>query len=1029
MANKDYKNGKLIEIIREFNHTGATRYEINGINQAIAVPFWRIAENKFNVIPKGSYKFINESGNNYLEITDNTILEQATQFQICYVYSQISSKYIEEFPELSVMVNKYNELVDDATKLFSYLKSVGMTSDTLQLTKVLSQLEPLTTWFMDNDGEIKALPISDLYSKFNLMIDNLKKILADYTESKKEEISGATYTPYVSPEGIITFTNDKNKPNPEPVNIKGPAGTIENVTASVNSNAGVPSVKVTMSGTKENRSFNLEFQNLKGDKPIKGTDYYTPAEKEQFTTETIKLVTAEGTKVVEQVKSIVAGNPATTNALTLSGKTRTEFENDIDTRIKYNSKTEIIVKPETKIEFINKEQTINPSNGELVTLANYSVSDYIDLQDVFGIYRTGSEDKFSLWPYAFYDKDKKIIKYVKETTEYNIVDYNGKKVTWLTLEPSAKYVRVVFEDSRTMFTYYVVRNVKKIASYDVPKLTFDGKDILPQIPNGTNALEKVDSITEYIHQENILNPNKLTDKGYYFDFTDGVKKVEATKILITEEYIPFSNPNIYIRQQGADEIAPNAILLIYCYSEEKYLGYVNCPFENIADTSYKMFLKQGTTKIRLYVNNSRIKSSSICLSSNELENFYPYKEVLKLKDKMFNNIAKIVPENNILNPNLLLNKGYYFDFSDGVKKITSSFVLIYEKYIPFEHSYIYIRQQGADEIAPNAILLIYCYSEEKYLGYVNCPFENISDTSYKMFLKQGTTKIRLYVNDSRIKSNSICLSSNELENFYPYKETLKIEKKYLPEIKFSPFKNKTIANFGDSIFGNKRPPLDVSTALANITGATVYNLGFGGCRMSKHSTNWDAFSMYNLANSIADNNYSMQDSIDITATGLPKYFKETRTLLKSIDWLKVDIVTIAYGTNDFTAGVNLDSDINKSDTTTFAGALRYSIEKLLGKYPHLKIFICTPTYRFWIGSQNEFIEDSDTKVMNGVKLTDFVAKVKEVAKEYHLTSIDNYYELGINKFNRSKWFPVNDGTHHNPDGGVLLAEHIAKELF
>lgn len=179
MANKDYKNGKLVEIIREFNHTGATRYEINGINQAIAVPFWRIAENKFNVIPKGSYKFINESGNNYLEITDNTILEQATQFQICYVYSQVSSKYIEEFPELSVMVNKYNELVDDATKLFSYLKSVGMTSDTLQLTKVLSQLEPLTTWFMDNDGEIKTLPISDLYGKFQQMIDKLHKDIKD----------------------------------------------------------------------------------------------------------------------------------------------------------------------------------------------------------------------------------------------------------------------------------------------------------------------------------------------------------------------------------------------------------------------------------------------------------------------------------------------------------------------------------------------------------------------------------------------------------------------------------------------------------------------------------------------------------------------------------------------------------------------------------------------------------------------------------------------------------------------------------
>ncbi len=174
MANEDYKNGKLVEIVREFNHIkGTTRYEINGITQSIAVPFWREEEGKFKAIPKGSYKFISESGNNYLEITDETILQQAFQFQMVYVYSQISSKYVEDFPELSVLTTKYNELVDDATKLFSYLKSVGMIADTFQMTKVLPQLEPLTTWYMDELGELKALPISDLYKKFQQMIDKL----------------------------------------------------------------------------------------------------------------------------------------------------------------------------------------------------------------------------------------------------------------------------------------------------------------------------------------------------------------------------------------------------------------------------------------------------------------------------------------------------------------------------------------------------------------------------------------------------------------------------------------------------------------------------------------------------------------------------------------------------------------------------------------------------------------------------------------------------------------------------------------
>lgn len=152
------------------------------------------------------------------------------------------------------------------------------------------------------------------------------------------------------------------------------------------------------------------------------------------------------------------------------------------------------------------------------------------------------------------------------------------------------------------------------------------------------------------------------------------------------------------------------------------------------------------------------------------------------------------------------------------------------------------------------------------------------------------------------------------------------------------------------------------------------------------------------------------------------------TLIKSIDWSNVDIITIAYGTNDFTASINLDSESNKYDTLTFAGALRHSIETILDAYPHIKIFICGQTYRFWM-NEGVFVDDSDTRMINNMKLTDFVTKTKDVAKQYHLKFIDNYYDLGINKFNRKHWFPSNDGTHHNRLGATLIAQHMANEMF
>ena len=51
-------------------------------------------------------------------------------------------------------------------------------------------------------------------------------------------------------------------------------------------------------------------------------------------------------------------------------------------------------------------------------------------------------------------------------------------------------------------------------------------------------------------------------------------------------------------------------------------------------------------------------------------------------------------------------------------------------------------------------------------------------------------------------------------------------------------------------------------------------------------------------------------------------------MLKSIDFNDIDIITIEYGTNDFTGGVNIDNPNNSKDTSTFLGALRYSIEKI-----------------------------------------------------------------------------------------------------
>lgn len=392
--------------------------------------------------------------------------------------------------------------------------------------------------------------------------------------------------------------------------------------------------------------------------------------------------------------------------------------------------------------------------------------------------------------------------------------------------------------------------------------------------------------------------------------------------------------------------------------------------------------------------------------------------------------AVLPPSSNLLPPESLPKR---INLTDGVT-IEGSATL--ERHtperIPFPYARAYVMLSPSYEGDFGSIVAFMCYDEnDAYLGYTTIKPTSVG-TNFPTTVKTGTAYIRVWTNNG-LAFEYIAISGEnitEWETYFP--GGYAVREDVLPwdavRERTRPLYGKVIANFGDSIFGNKRPPKDISTALSDITGATVYNLGFGGCRMgAHHRAEYDAFSMYRLAEAIAEGDFSVQDAVDVSSVSdMPSYFTETRDLLKSIDWDKVDIVTIAYGTNDFTGGNTLDNAENFGD---YAYSLRYSIETLLTAYPHLKIFVCGQTYRFWFNDSGEFDYDSDTYTYKDHKLTDFVAKTAEVCAEYHLPFIDNYDGLGINKFNRGQYFPADDGTHHNAAGARLIAEHMARELF
>lgn len=224
-----------------------------------------------------------------------------------------------------------------------------------------------------------------------------------------------------------------------------------------------------------------------------------------------------------------------------------------------------------------------------------------------------------------------------------------------------------------------------------------------------------------------------------------------------------------------------------------------------------------------------------------------------------------------------------------------------------------------------------------------------------------------------------------------------------------------IVVFGDSLIGMTRDQTSVPAYAAAYTGAKVYNVGFGGCRMAKHPSNgYAAFSMWALADAVASGDYATQEA---QAPSGSDYFASQLDVLKSIDFTSVDAIVIHYGTNDFAANVPLDDSANLLSTDTVCGALRYSIKKVLTAFPKIKIFVSLPLYRTWSGVGAETYKNTLEKT-----LPEYDSAMKTVAEEHNLPTIDGYKRLGINTINSGAY--LSDGTHLNDFGRRQFGELI-----
>lgn len=230
---------------------------------------------------------------------------------------------------------------------------------------------------------------------------------------------------------------------------------------------------------------------------------------------------------------------------------------------------------------------------------------------------------------------------------------------------------------------------------------------------------------------------------------------------------------------------------------------------------------------------------------------------------------------------------------------------------------------------------------------------------------------------------------------------------WLPVHAITPLAGKRVVCLGDSITQGGGG-WDWPAMLAGLTGATVTNGGFGGCRMGVHSNAlFDPFSMYRVAQRIEDGNWAAMTAAADTlfaATGDDR--RPAAARLAALDWSTVDYIVISYGTNDFGGEVPIGAD---SDTTgtTFKGAINTSIARILATYPRIQILFATPLWRSRVYADGD--DSNVTPNNSGVFLREYVQAIKTRAKAYQIPTTDLYDNSGISILNWTTMMP--DGLH------------------
>lgn len=244
------------------------------------------------------------------------------------------------------------------------------------------------------------------------------------------------------------------------------------------------------------------------------------------------------------------------------------------------------------------------------------------------------------------------------------------------------------------------------------------------------------------------------------------------------------------------------------------------------------------------------------------------------------------------------------------------------------------------------------------------------------------------------------------------------------------FNENTQYHFNDKVKYNGRTRVFKTEHIGAWVDADVYTI--------YPSILYGCLDIINMVESVANDNY---ECIKAAALQIRDYDNDDNIAivnrLSSINWSKVDAITVFAGTNDWYNANTLGTTGSTAKDKTL-GAINEIIRVFLTAYPHIKIYWFTPVVR-WVSNFNlntnpptiddTMFGDNYSIEGNNTLKEECTAIMQEVTKN-HIPVCDMYNNFGWNKYNCTEFFTGTDGTHPRTVKGVMyLANKILNFIY